>query len=450
MGRLVLSKNIKEILTAEIDPEEFGVTLGKTASRRKQIASVCIWFCAITCLLLITHQTLLSFNFGYQHKLTDYGSLYASAYLANLHDNPYRDNFLVYRIEGIDRHGPSTPLQGKSVNAINLNPPVVLYPFRLLARLTPDLSFIVWVSISVALLIASVLLILKMYPAHGLRIRILWILATGAVWYTFYLGQIYMVLLFFGSIAWWALRKQRWLVSGISIGVICAMKPNFLVWPGLLIVGKSKKIGFTAFATTGLLSALPLFLQGPVIYRQWLDACRGYNGYELPGNASLVAICSRAGIPQVGLVLTVLLLAATTLWIFIAKPDSRYTSEIGILAALIAGPISWLGYTILLIPVMYGKALNTASRIGCVLLCIPVWVAMPHPHTSRLAYILLWAPNMYAIGLLAYSAVRAGVYREAYEGVPERGQKFQAVEKNFGRIPLETHWKFQSFVPSKN
>jgi hypothetical protein len=287
-----------------------------------------------------------------------------------------------------------------------------------------------------------------MYPSKRLRIRILWILAMGAVWYTFHLGQIYMILLFCASLAWWALRKQNWLVAGISIGVICAIKPNFLVWPGLLIAGKSKKIGFTAFATTGLLSAVPLLLQGPVIYREWLAACRGFNGYELPGNASLLAIFSRAGIPEVGFAITILLLAAVTLWVFFAKLETLYNSEIGILASLLAGPISWLGYTILLLPVLYGKSMNTLTRIGCVLLCIPMWKSIANAGTSHLMYILFSAPNMYAIGLLAYSAARSGEYREACEGTPEPGPRLPMAHKNVESILQESPWKFQSFAPS--
>jgi hypothetical protein len=270
------------------------------------------------------------------------------------------------------------------------------------------------------------------------------------VWYTFHLGQVYMLLLLCTTVAWMALRNQNWLVAGISIGIICAIKPNFMIWPGLLVVGGSKKIGFTAFATAGFLSAIPLLLQGPGIYREWIAACRGFNGYELPGNASLLAFTSRAGIPQVGFALTIILLVAATLWIFFTKPDARYTSEIAILAALIAGPISWLGYTILLVPVMYGKKLDSLARIGCVLLCIPVWVAIANADTSRLTYVLLWSPNLYAVGLLAYSAVRAGAYREASEGRPVVVQKVTRVGNNFHRIPLETQWKFQAFVPSKN
>jgi hypothetical protein len=434
----------------EVNPEEYLFSLGRSAPWRKQIAGVCIWFCAASFLWLVAYQALASFQFGWEHTLTDYGSLYGSASRANLHLNPYLDHPLVFHIEGVDRHGFGTPLQGTRVKAINLNPPVVLYPFRLLARLNPDTSYILWSIISVGLFLASIRIVLQMYPAETLRIRILWILAMGAVWYTFHLGQIYMILLFCASLAWMAMRKHNWLVAGISIGVICAIKPNLLVWPGLLIAGKSKKIGLTAFATTGLLSAIPLLLQGPIIYREWLAACRGFNGYELPGNASLLAMFSRAGFPQAGFALTVLLLAAVTVWVFITKPEPLYASEIGILASLIAGPISWLGYTILLIPVLYGKSMSSLTRIACVLLCIPVWVAMANADTSRLTYILLWAPNIYAIGLLAYNAIRSGEYREACEGSTESGTRMPVAFKNSNDIPSEVQWKYQSFAPLKD
>jgi Glycosyltransferase family 87 len=443
-------KNIKDILNMEVNPEEYLVSLGRSAPRRKQIAGLSVWFCAGVFLWLVNYQALTSFDFGSQHILTDYGSLYGSARLANLHVNPYLDNPLVFQIHDIDRHGPDTPLQGSSVKAINLNPPLVLYPFRVLARLNPDESYILWTLISAALFLASIGLITQMYPAEKLRIRILWILAMGAVWYTFQLGQIYMILLFCASLAWRALRKQNWLVAGISIGVICAIKPNFLVWPGLLVASKSKKIGFTAFVTTGVLSAIPLLLQGPIIYREWLAACRGFNGYELPGNASLLATFSRAGFPQAGFALTILFLAAVTIWVFVTKPESLYASEIGILASLIAGPISWLGYTLMLVPVLYGKSMNTLSRIGCVLLCIPVWVSMASADNSRLTYILFWAPNLYAIGLLAYGAVRSGEYREAGEVSPEMRHCISMAYKNCNDTPSESQWNFQSLAPSKN
>jgi hypothetical protein len=127
-----------------------------------------------------------------------------------------------------------------------------------------------------------------------------------------------------------------------------------------------------------------------------------------------------------------------------------YVSEIGILASLIAGPISWLGYTLMVVPALYGKSMNALTRIGCVLLCIPVWVAMANADTSRLTYILLWAPNFYAIGLLACDAIRAGEYREACEGCPTTGRRMPVARDHSDGIPFEIPWKYQPFAPSKN
>jgi len=354
-------------------------------------------------LLLIIVQSILSFDPN--RSLWDFGSLYASATKANLHTNPYSEDPLVFRVREFDHYGPETTLQGRNVTAINLNPPVLLYPFRLLAKLPPPDSFNAWTTLSVALFVASLILVLDLYPDRKLRIRLLWILSLAGLWYTLQAGQIYTVLLFATAIAWWCLRKQKYIAAGIAIGVICAIKPPFLIWPGLLIAGRSKKTGFTAIAAALGFSAIPLALQGPIIYQQWIAACRSFNGYELEGNSSLLAMFSRAGIRDVGLAFTILMLLAALVWIFVTKPDPLFTSEIAILASIFAGPISWIGYTIMLIPALYGKSMNTLTRIACVLLCIPVWVVLPRPAQSRISYIFLTAPNFYPLALIAISVI---------------------------------------------
>ena len=96
----------------------------------------------------------------------------------------------------------------------------------------------------------------------------------------------------------------------------------------------------------------------------------------------------------------------------ILKPEPLFTSELGILASLFAGPISWVGYTILLIPVLYGKTMNAATRIGCVLRCIPLWFLPIQTLISRAVYILFWTPSFYPLALIAFDAVRAGRYDE--------------------------------------
>lgn len=412
-----MTEDFRKALGRAVDPNVFPRPMARSAPWYAQVEELSFWICALSCLLLIGIQAFVTFDYNASHSLTDYGSLYASSKLANLHANPYRDDPLVFHIREIDRHGHDTRLQGSVVNAINLNPPVLLYPFRLLARLNPDASFFAWTCVSATLFCASVVLIIRTYPAQNLKIRILWILSLGAVWYTFRLGQIYMILLFCTTVAWWALRKQKWLTAGIAIGMICAIKPNFLVWPALMVLGRSRKAGFTAFATTATLSAIPLLTQGPGIYRLWLAACRAFNGYELPGNASLLATFSRAGLPTLGLALTLGMLSAAAIWIFVTKPDALFTSEVAILAALFAGPISWLGYSIMLVPVLYGKSMDTLTRVGCLLLCVPIWFVIPYPDTLRATYILFWAPNLYGLGLIASSVVRSGIYWEDCQSV---------------------------------
>ena len=199
----------------------------------------------------------------------------------------------------------------------------------------------------------------------------LWILGMGGVWYTFQLGQIYTILLLLTTAAWLSLWKRKWVAAGIFIGAVCAVKPNFLVWPVLLVVGRSRKAGYAAIAATVALSSIPLISQGPFIFGQWITACRRFNGFELPSNSSFLAMFSRAGRPGWGVAITVLMLVIVTGWMMADRHEPLYISEVGILASLFAGPISWLGYTIMLIPVLYNRRMDTLTRIGCVILCIP-------------------------------------------------------------------------------
>jgi hypothetical protein len=59
----------------------------------------------------------------------------------------------------------------------------------------------------------------------------------------------------------------------------------------------------------------------------------------------------------------------------------------------------------MLIPALYGKSMNTLTRVACVLLCIPVWVVLPKPAESRISYIFLTAPNFYPLAMIAISVI---------------------------------------------
>jgi hypothetical protein len=371
----------------------------------EQVREAGFWFCAVGALVLIALQAVLTFN--PDRGLMDYGSSYASGRLANLHTNPYVDDPLVFHV--IDpRYTAGGRLYGARVGSINMNPPVVLYLFRLLARLDPTTGFSAWRYMSLGLFAASLILVWRMYPDAGLRIRLLWVLALAGVWHTFMLGQIYMILLLTAALAWRCLRKEKWIGAALGIGLICAIKPNFLVWPVLLMLGRGKKTGLAAIATTAALSAIPLFVQGPLIYRQWMEVCGTSNGYESVGNSSLLGMFARAGFPRLGLGFTVAMLGAVAIWTFVKKPAALFASKIGILATLLAGPITWDGYTILLIPILYGESMDVLTEIACVLLCVPLWGWVTIAEISRVAYVLLEAPAFYGLVLIAFSAVRRG------------------------------------------
>ena len=241
-------KDLRRVLGKTIDPEMFLRPAARSIPLNEQIEEACFWFCVSALFLLISFQAWASFRFNAERGLGDYGSLYASASLANVHANPYGNHPLVFVVRDFNRHASDSPLQGSTVSAINLNPPVVLYPFRLLSRLNPQASFVTWSCISAVLFVLSTVLILHMYPDKERKIRVLWILGMGGVWYTFQLGQIYTILLLLTTAAWLSLWKRKWVAAGIFIGAVCAVKPNFLVWPVLLVVGRSRKAGYAAIA----------------------------------------------------------------------------------------------------------------------------------------------------------------------------------------------------------
>ena len=397
-----------------IEPEQLIGFSSRSSGWRQQLQALCFFFCVITCFVLIFLQAAIAFY--PDRRLSDYGSFYAAGSLANLHLNPYQDHPLVNHIREFDRHGPETPLQGTNVDAVNLNPPIVVLPFKLLARLDPMTGRLVWSCISAIFLIASLLLIVRPSETGQSPARLLWILALPAIWQTFQLGQIYTVLFLAAALAWRFLRSQKFWAAGMAIGFVCAVKPNFFIWPLLLLLGRSRKAGLSAFATAAALTGASLLGQGPEVYRQWIEATRAYNGFELAGNASLLATFSRAGLPGVGIAVTVGMLLAAIIWALVAKPDSMRVSEAAILAALFAGPLSWAGYTMLLLPFLYSRPMDTWMRAGCVLLCVPVWIAAPVATVSRVAYILFEGPSIYGLLLLAFGVVANSPRREVEFG----------------------------------
>lgn len=382
------------------NPEIHLCDLAKPTNDRTHRGIVlCVAFCLLVYYVTIVFQAMVSFSSPL--PLYDYGSLYASVYAWAHHMNPYLVYPLVWH--------PEVGVRGLFVSAVNLNPPISLYLFRPIIVLGPIASAELWTVVSVCLFCASLVLVIRANPNPGLRTRILLVLGMAGVWYTFELGQIYMILLFLSVVAWLSLKKNDLLSAGVAIGLLCALKPNFLIWPVLLLLARHRKVGISAMLTFASTSIAPLiFGNGLRLYRQWIFACRHFDGTALVSNSAIVAMFGRLDpylgnthqFRDLGFAVTGILLLVVAWCAWRWAPEARRTSELALIASLLAGPVTWIGYTVVLIPVLYERQLNSLMRIGWVLLCIPVFVASWMSQLSRAHFVLFASPYFYAITLI--------------------------------------------------
>lgn len=374
-----------------------------------------VGFCLLVYYVTLFSQALLSFENPL--PFFDFGSLYASVYAWVHHMNPYLDYPLTYKVP--------LDVSGKYVPSINLNPPISLYLFRPLVAFGPITSAELWATISLLLLCISLILVIRANPNPAFRSRILLILGMAGIWETFEAGQVYMILLLLTVVAWLSFRKNNFITAGIAIGILCALKPNFLVWPVLLILARHRKAGISAIMTFATASVFPLmFRDGLQLYRQWIDTCRKFNGIGLISNSSIVAMFMRLDpylgtthhFRDMGYAVTIVMLLAIAWITWRTSPEVFRTSEIALVVSLLAGPLTWLGYTIVLIPMLYERRLNTLIRVGWVILCIPMpvlaWIAVG----SRAQIAIMGAPYFYSLVLIG-----TALLWELYSGpVPER------------------------------
>jgi Glycosyltransferase family 87 len=372
-------------------------------------------FCLLIYYITVFTQALLSFSSTI--PFLDYGSLYASVYAWAHRLNPYLNYPLT--------NDPKLGVRGLFVHAVNLNPPISLYMFRPIVAVGPIASVELWTLVSVCLFCMSLILVIRANPNPALRTRILLTLGMAGVWYTFQLGQIYMILLFITAIAWWSFKKNDFAIAGIAIGILCALKPTFLIWPVLLILARHIRAGISAILTFAALSMVPLvFGDGVRIYRQWFTACQHFNGIGLPGNSAIMVMFMRLdpyrGITHnfrdIGVAVTIVFLLAIAWCVWRRAPEICKTSEVALVASLLAGPVSWVGYTVVLIPMLYEKRLNSLMRVGWVLLCIPLFLVIGTADSSPVHYVLMGSPYFYGIALIAtpliYDLYRAQTNRQ--------------------------------------
>ena len=317
-------------------------------SRPQTLSHPQSWFAALAVVTLLLVLLLNGLTTAPAlEQLMDFGSFIAAGREAAQGNNPYTtDSPLVYRLD--------SQTSGRSIPSPNLNLPISLHLFAPLASMDPLRAANGWRLASAILYTAGILLLSAAYPRAVSLPRILWAASLAGFWHTLAVGQIYIILLL-PCIAVWILAERGYRIpAGIALGLIVALRPNFVLWLGLLAVTGNLIVSLWAVATGLTLSLLPLVRYGPVIYEQWFSALSGYPeiGLLIAGNSSFASLAARFGLAWAGILLSVLFAAIV---FFLTRTRSglplRSIHTLGIVGALLISPFSWVGYTLLTLPI---------------------------------------------------------------------------------------------------
>lgn len=361
-------------------------------------------------LLFITIIGISSFPlWGGDNRLMDFGSFYASGLKAQNGENPY-DPKSEYIFEIV------FPDVGAGGRMMNLNPPISVVVFRSLVNLDPYHALFTWQVTSAVLYALAIILLASAYRNHLTPTLLFWTFTLAGFWHTLTLGQVYILLFFLTAAGWVFLQKGKYILAGIAIGLLMAIKPNFALWVLFLFVAGYYKTTITAVVTSLIISAMPIAIYGVKIYLQWLEASSTpRETLIMPGNNSILGLTARFGDFWVGVALSILLvfvlLALTKKLATKSMEKFEWISALGLIASLLASPISWTGYTILLLPIFFSlRQWTFPVKLSAAILSIPFGFVLQTFQTSLLNFVLFGWLYGWAI-LLLLSAVATKTIR---------------------------------------
>ena len=288
----------------------------------------------------------------------------------------------------------------------NLNPPVTLLFFQFLAELDPDTIYHIWRIISFILYIVLVAILAYSYRNPETPTRVVLAFCMTGIWYTLLMGQMYVFLLLLCVGAWLFLKSGKQLAAGLLIGLLAAVKPNFLVWPGLLLFIGAWPTAAVAFGMVIFLSILPLVSYSSVVYVQWFEMLVIYKAAPLATNMSIYGLTSRLGLPTLGLILALVLLVFTAYMVWRKHPNVLEVSSLAIVVALLATQYAWVGYAVLLLPIYFSRDWSWQLVASAALLCVPSIIVFYIGRQSDLAQIAAGMIYCSALVLVLWETVK--------------------------------------------
>jgi hypothetical protein len=308
---------------------------------------------------------LNSLTLGAQRELGDFGSFVAASQLLAAGRDPYSsDHPLIAHL--------TFSSTGASGTLVNLNPPVSLLLFAGLAQVPADSTRTGWQILSVLLTAVSIAALMVSYPRLASPSRAAWALSLAGFWQLLVSGQVYALVLALSTSAWLSLRARRRLPAAVLVGILVALKPNFVVWPLMLAASGALSTAALALVVAAAVSVLPVLVYGTAVYGSWIRATVSSAGVAFPGNGSLVALGSYLRAPALGVLAAVGLLVALLVLARVRRFSTLDASSLGLIASLLCAPLSWAGYTLALLPVFLSRGWDRLTMYSAGLLCFPI------------------------------------------------------------------------------
>ncbi len=246
---------------------------------------------------------------------------------------------------------------------VNLNPPVwtvLISPLGYLEVLT---AYRVFVVISLVTTVGYLA-----WTAEEVRLGGAWALIGGVMLLlsspllsTLALGQVYPVLALGLVAAWIADRRERWMASGVALGLVVALKPSLLpvlLWP--LVRRRWRSFG-AALAAGAAATLVGVILAGPGATFDYIGILREGSASPYWDNASLPGAAARlftdnpygehaATLPWMVYVAYAVAIGIVILTAIKVQHDQEAGLWALVAASLLASPIAWHNYLVLLGP----------------------------------------------------------------------------------------------------
>ncbi len=347
-------------------------------------------------LLALIYLSNIIFAASSLDRLNDFGSFVAAGQFAANRQNPYTDESpLIFSVR-------FSKLNHSGV-APNLNPPISVLIFEQLANIPPIVSANTLRILSAACYVyLFYILVKRRQGSHPDRFwTAVWVFSLAGFWHTLQLGQLYIFLLCLATGATIYSRENKPAIAGFLLGILIAIKPNFIFWAAALGVAGYWSIFLTAGVTSAILSLIPIYFYGITIYKQWFDAIKVFTPDLLifPGNNSLQGLTARFGSAEVGGAISIFLAIAIIYVIYRKKPGISKINSLAIITSLLTSPIAWTGYTLFLMPeLILSEKWNAAEKIAALIFAAPIILILFLFECSFLSFVVLgW---FYGWGLL--------------------------------------------------